>query len=159
MAARRSQKSLWGKIIMASALLALLMVLAPVVFIFVSAAIMFDGNCGEDSRPVALMRSLSQDELADLNARIMALSKEYPDTLLTNDREPLIPEDLKYLHARYISFDWSPYIVMAKCNVSVGVLVLFRPSKDGRDTIELSWYAPTDENPYMTGSEILWTDD
>lgn len=142
---------------MASALLAIFIVSAPIIYFFAMVFFTFDTNCSEDSRPVALMRSLSQEQLADLNARIMALNKEYPYTQLTNHSEPFIPDDLKYLNARYISLNGSPYIVLTKCNVSVGVDVSFHPSRDGRDTIELRWDAPNDQSPYRTESEILWT--
>ena len=138
--------------------IALTVVIAPFLFIFVSAFFMFDGNCGEDSEPVTLMRSLSKDELAALNTRIMALSEEHPFSKLTNHREPYIPDDLNYLDARYISFRYSdPYVVLAKCNVSVGVTLYFEPSKNGHNTIGLEWenYGPT--RPYRS-SEILWTD-
>jgi len=139
---------------MASGLLALFIVLAPIIFAIASAPFVWDGNCSEDSRPVALARSLSQEQLADLNTRIMQLSKEYQYLTLDDHSEPTIPEDLKYLNARYISFRWDPYIVLAKCNVSVGVTLFFEPSRDGQDTIKLRWDTSIDQSP--AGSEILW---
>lgn len=146
------------KIIIGSALVVLIVVSAPIIFMLVSVLFMFDTNCREDSRPVALMRSLSQEQLADLNVRFKELEKEYPPySQLTNHREPFIPGDLKYLNARYINT--GRYIVLAKCNVSVGITVFFEPSRAGQETIRLSWDNASSENPYGTGSEILWTSD
>lgn len=145
------------KIVIGSALIALIMVSAPFITILVLAFFMFDSNCREDSRPVALMRSLSQQQLAELNSRFKELEKEYPYSQLTNHREPFIPDDLEYLDARYINT--GDYIVLAKCNVSVGITVFFKPSRNGEDTIELRWDNANAESPYGTGSEILWTSD
>lgn len=141
---------------MASAMLALFILLAPIIYFFAMVFFTFDANCTEDSHPVALARSLSQDQLADLNARVMELKEQYPYAQLTNFDEPFIPDDLKYLKARYVSFQFGdPYIVLAKCNVSVGVTLWLHRSREGRDTIELTWDAVTDDTP--SGSEILWT--
>lgn len=161
MAAKKSAKFGLRKIIVAAVLLALIIVLVPVIYIFVMMLSMFDGDCSENSHQVALVRSLAQEQLADLNTRVLELSeeyekKEYPHTVLTSDREPLIPEDLKYLDARYISFEFGdPYIVLAKCDFSEAVLLSFDQSRDGQDTITLRWDVPTRESP--AGSEILWT--
>ena len=155
---KRLSKSLISTIIKRSVLLSLFIILAPFIFIFVSAFFMFDSNCSEDSRYVAIARSLSQNQLAGLNARIMELSEQYPYAQLTNHKEPYIPDDLEYLDALYIAPGGDyPSIVLTKCNVSVGINLNFGPSRTGQDMIEINWYAPTDENPYKTGSEILWT--
>ena len=158
MPAKKSKKSPIRRIITVSALLALIIVLAPILYFAVMVVTMFDTDCGEDSRHVAIARSLSQDQLAGLNARIWELGEQYPYAQLTNHSEPYIPDDLDYLDALYIvpGGDY-PSVVLTKCNVSVGVNLNFGPSRTGQDTIKLSWYAPTDENPYQTGSEILWT--
>ena len=157
MPAKRPKKFSLGKTVAAAALLALFLVSAPVIFAFVSAFFMWDRNCTESSQAVALARSLSQDQLANLNARMVELEAQYPYEVLTDDSAPFIPDDLKYLKARYISLRYGGYIVLAKCNVSVGVNLNFDPSVTGQDMIELNWHAPTDENPYWRGSEILWT--
>lgn len=158
MLVKRLSKSIISTIIKRSVLLTLFIVLAPFIYIFATAFFMWDGNCTESSRPVALARSLSQEQLADLNARIMELSEQYPYAQLTNHTEPYIPDDLEYLDALYIAPGGDyPSIVLTKCNVSVGVDLNFGPSRTGQDLIELNWYAPTDEKPYQTGSEILWT--
>lgn len=155
-----------GKIIFGAVLLTLVVVSTPIIFIFVSAWFMFDGNCGEDSRPVALMRSLSQEQLAELNTRIAQIDaaieisgKGIQNTELTSYGDPFIPDDLNYLSANYMSFRYSdPYIVLAKCNVSVGVTLYFEPSKNGKDTIRLEWENYNSEHPFRT-SEVLWTGD
>jgi hypothetical protein len=155
MFAKRLSKALVSTIIKRSILLTLFIVLAPFISIFVLSLFMWDSNCTEDSRPVALARTLSQEKLAHLNSRIMELNEEYEYSTLDDYSEPKIPDDLKYLDARYISFMHGPYVVLAKCNVSVGVTLFFEPSRDGRDTIKLRWDTPTDKSP--AGSEILWT--
>ena len=158
MAAENSKKSRLRKIITVAALLALVIILAPVMYFVVRVVTMFDSDCSEGSRHVAIARSLSQEQLADLNARIWELSEQYPYAQLTNHSEPYIPDDLDYLDALYIVPGGAyPSIVLTKCNVSVGVNLNFGPSRTGQNRIELNWYAPTDENPYMTGSQILWT--
>ncbi|WP_133162141.1 hypothetical protein [Hyphococcus luteus] len=152
-----AKKSPLGKIIIAAALLGLLIVSAPIIFAIASAPFMWDGNCTENSRAVALARSLSQEQLVSLNTRILELSEEYPYSTLTDNSNPTIPEDLKYLNARYIKLSSDDgYVVLAKCNVSVGVILFFEPSRDGWDTIKLRWDTPTNKSP--AGSEILWTE-
>lgn len=157
MSAKRSRKSRLRKFILAGVLTGLLIVLTPIIYFFVVAWFTFDSHCREDSPPVALARSLSQEQLAELHARVISLSEQYPYDQLTNFQEPFIPNDLKYLDARYITLDGEySYVVLAKCNVSVGVTLFFERSRDGQDIIELKWDAATTEDPYQSGSEILW---
>lgn len=159
MLVKRLSKSIISTIIKASVLLTMFIVLTPFVYIFATAFFMWDGNCAENSRPVALARSLSQEQLADLHARVLELSEEYPDAQLTKFQEPYIPDDLNYLNARYITLeaDYS-YVVLAKCTPGIGVSLFFQQSRDGQAEIKLDWYDPTEERPHKSSSEILWTD-
>ena len=121
---------------------------------------MFDTGCDESHRSVALMRSLSSEELGALHARVAQLSQEMPDAQLVGHREPFIPEGLSYLNAFYIQFRGSDgtLIVLTKCTPSIGISVFIEHSSEGDDTIELKWPAPTESNPYKEESEILWAE-
>lgn len=146
------------KIILAlvvASLAVLLVRCVPVVFMFSWE------SCGEDDSHVKRMRSYSQEQLAELFDDVMALPEKYPYTNLTPYSNPPIPDNLANLKATYIDVGGpsdTVFIALTKCNVSVGVKMWFRPDDHGRKTIKLSWYNPTEENPYGESSEILWSE-
>ena len=118
----------------------------------------FDTGCNEDHHSVALMRSLSQEQLGALHARVAELSLERPGEKLFSSSEPFMPGDLAHLGALYISFNSadSTLMVLAKCTPSIGVNLSFQHSETGNNSIELQWPTPTQDNPYNSDSDILW---
>lgn len=116
-------------------------------------------QCDENHSALEQVRSLSQEELADLYVRIMELQEQYPYEQLTSFKEPYIPDDLAHLKAVYIwlgTEDLGTMIVLAKCDFSEGVHAEIGLSRDGERTIELFWQSPTEDNPYSLGSEVIW---
>lgn len=122
------------------------------------------GCVAPESHPaVAYARTLSPKQLETVYFEVQNLSIRYdPDNYETQTFKTEIPESLLFLDAEFIRVYRSrgPNIILANCFDERIELTLspsdHSPSDHSLATITLHWAEPTNENPYSTGSQILW---
>ena len=68
-----------------------------------------------------------------------------------------IPMSLSFLNAEVIRVYKSrgPYVILANC-FDERIELHLTYSDDPKAMVTLHWAEPTNENPYTTGSQILW---
>ena len=116
------------------------------------------GCVANESHPaVKHARSLSSAELELAYNELAELGKNNkPPSFHKHYFGDDIPATLSFLKAEAIRItpDGNTSVFLANC---FDERVIFQPELRGKDaTITLYWAAPTTENPYATGNEILW---
>ncbi|TQF68056.1 hypothetical protein [Pseudoalteromonas luteoviolacea] len=117
------------------------------------------GCIAPESHPaVAHARSLTTKQLETIYSETQKLSDTLvPESYEAQFMKPEIPETLNFLSAELIRVYRSegPYIILVNCfdeRIELRVSASGAPEK----RITLSWAEPTNENPYATGSQVLW---
>ncbi len=107
---------------------------------------------------VNFARSLTQQQLETVYVEIQKLSdenagKNYETQFSKED----IPNKLAFLNAEVIRVYRSgdPYVILANC-FDERIELHLSSSDDLLESITLHWAEPTNENPYLTGSQKLW---
>ncbi len=107
---------------------------------------------------VSHARSLSAKQLQAVFSEVTKLSlKHAPESYETQIYKADIPKSLSFLKAELIRVYSSngSYIVLANC-FDERVELTLSPTNAPKSSITLHWAEPTNENPYATGSQVLW---
>ncbi|WP_185234713.1 hypothetical protein [Teredinibacter franksiae] len=117
------------------------------------------GCIAPESHPaVEKARSLSSDQLEMVYFQVQKISEAYSKkNYETQFLKSEIPQNLSFLNADLIRVYRSrgPYIVLANCFDERIELALSHVG-ESEPTVTLYWAAPTNENPYARGSQIIW---
>jgi hypothetical protein len=112
----------------------------------------------EYHRAVAHARSLSAEQLKTAYFELYKLSDKYAkENYETKLFAAEIPNNLKFLNAEVIRVyqTKAPDVILANC-FDERIELSLSPADDPQATITLHWAEPTNENPYITGNQILW---
>ncbi len=107
---------------------------------------------------VGRARSLSQQQLETAFVEIQKLSAENAsknyETQFTYEE---IPNNLAFLNAEVIRVyrTGGPYVILANC-FDERIELSLSSLDDKQESITLYWAEPTNENSYLTGSQVLW---
>lgn len=103
-------------------------------------------------------RSISSEQWAVAYSEIQTLSEIHSQNAdKTQFRKNQIPVSLSFLNAEVIRVYKSrgPYVILANC-FDERIELHLTSSDSLKGMITLHWAEPTNENPYATGSQILW---
>lgn len=106
-------------------------------------------------------RSISSKQWAFVYSEIQELSEKSSHIdYETQFMKAQIPSSLSFLDAELIRVYRSsgPYVILANC-FDERVELRLTSSNEPKAKIVLHWAEPTNENPYATGSQVLWEGD